>query len=62
MTIHKINGVTVRTHNVFPPIPVRSFDWSAVDDNSYDGEGCPIGYGPTEQAAISELMQMLEIE
>lgn len=55
MTIHKLNGITVRTEFVYPPIPPRQFDWSAVDDDTYDGEGCPIGWGKTEQEAIKDL-------
>ncbi len=46
------------TEYVFPPIPNRNFDWSAVTDN-YE-PGCPIGYGPTEQAAIDDLRQQIE--
>lgn len=44
------------------PIPIRQFDWSATTDN-YDGapdSHCPIGYGPTEAAAIADLNEQLE--
>lgn len=37
------------------PIPDRRFDWSAIDDNTYDGHGCCIGYGATEQETIDDL-------
>ncbi len=50
------------THYVYPPIPIRQFDWSAVDGDTYDGaEGshCPIGYGATEQAAIDDLLDQI---
>ena len=50
----------VRTSHEFPPIPIRSFDWSAVDDSTYDGEGCPIGRGATEQEAIDDLLAQIE--
>lgn len=40
----------------YPPIPDRRFDWSAIDDNTYDGEGCPVGRGATEQEAINDLL------
>lgn len=43
-----------------PPIPNRSFDWSAVTDN-YD-LGHPIGHGATEAEAIADLKQQLEEE
>jgi hypothetical protein len=42
------------------PIPLRQFDWSAVDDDTYDGaedSNCPIGYGATEQDAIADLLE-----
>ncbi len=42
------------------PIPLRQFDWEAVTDN-YEG-GDPIGYGATEEAAISDLQEKLEDE
>jgi hypothetical protein len=50
----------IRTEYVFPPIPTRQFDWSAVDDDSYDGEGCPIGWGATEAEAVADLMAQIE--
>lgn len=53
-------GIKVRTEHVFPPIPDRSMDWSAVDDDTYDGPGSLIGRGPTEQAAIDDLLQLIE--
>ena len=59
MSIHRIYDYTIRTDYVFPPIPDRRFDWSAIDDETYDGEGCPIGYGRTEQEAIEDLLDQL---
>lgn len=49
----------IRTENVFPPISLRQFDWSAVDDDTYE-PGCPIGWGATEVEAIRDLMDQLE--
>jgi hypothetical protein len=55
---------------VYPPIPIRSMDWSAIDGNTYDADydyeaGCyvshsPHGTGPTELAAINDLFDQLE--
>lgn len=59
MAIHRIWDYVVRTDYILPPIPDRQFDWSAVDDETYDGEGCAIGYGRTEQAAIDDLLDQL---
>jgi hypothetical protein len=37
-------------------------DWSAIDDDTYDGasdSNCPVGRGPTEQAAIDDLKEQI---
>jgi hypothetical protein len=41
------------TRHIFPPIPMRQFDWQATRDG-YE-PGCPIGYGKTESEAIADL-------
>ena len=41
--------------------PHKSWDWCAVDDNTYDGqEDDPIGYGATPLEAIEVLFEQLE--
>lgn len=53
----------IETSFVYPPIPIRDFDWQAVDSDTYDGaEGshCPIGHGATELAAIHDLINQIE--
>ena len=63
MAFHHINGIRIRTTHEFPPIPVRSFDWSAIDDYTYDGaedSNCPIGHGTTEEDAIEDLLEQIE--
>jgi hypothetical protein len=50
----------IRTEFVYPPIPIRDHDWVAVDDDTYDGPGSKIGSGPTEAAAIADLMEQFE--
>jgi len=50
------------TTYIYPPIPIREFDWCAVTDN-YDGaedSHCPIGYGRTEEEAIADLLEQIE--
>jgi hypothetical protein len=50
------------TH-VYPPIPIRAFDWQAIDDDTYDGaedSHCPIGHGATEQEAVDDLRRQIE--
>ena len=64
MTTHIIKGVKIHTSHDYPPIPIRSMDWSAVTDD-YDGaedsgNRCQIGRGPTEEAAIADLLEQLE--
>jgi hypothetical protein len=49
----------IRTFYDPPPIPVRGFDWIAVDDDTYDYDS-PIGLGATEQEAIEDLKQKIE--
>jgi hypothetical protein len=48
------------TQYVYPPIPIREFDWSATLDN-YE-PGAPIGWGKTEEEAIADLKSLLEDE
>jgi hypothetical protein len=55
-----VGSMNIKTENIFPPIPIRSFDWQAVDYDTYDGPGCPIGHGSTEQEAIVDLLEQLE--
>lgn len=54
----------IKTEFIFPPIPVRRFDWSAIDEDRYDGapDAGPqyVGYGRTEAEAIADLMSQLE--
>jgi hypothetical protein len=49
----------IRTEFVYPPVPFRDCDWSAVDYDNYE-PGCPIGRGRTEQEAIEDLQQQIE--
>ena len=46
------------TRFVYPPIPLRQFDWCAVTED-YD-LGSPCGYGRTEVEAIADLMEQLD--
>ncbi len=64
--------MTIKTIPVFPPIPTNAFDWSAIDDDTYDAsyEGedengshwrcSPSGHGATEAEAIADLLSQLE--
>lgn len=60
--------IDLKTADRYPPIPYRHMDWSAIDDNTYD-VGCdergyfstsPHGIGPTELAAIDDLLDQIE--
>lgn len=57
-TTHTINGRQIKTWHEFPPIPDRRFDYGATDGD-YD-LGAKIGWGPTEQDAIKDLLDQLE--
>lgn len=49
----------IHTHYEPPPIPVRSYDWSAVTDDYEPGD--PVGYGPTEGEALDDLRSALAL-
>ena len=44
---------------VYPPIPLRQFDWQAIyDDDEPDDDGrMDAGHGATEQEAIADLIE-----
>jgi hypothetical protein len=48
----------IRTEYQVKPIPLRGFDWEAVLDN-YE-QGCPVGFGSTEQEAIADLLTQID--
>ena len=50
----------IKTSLICPPIPMRSFDWEAIDGETYDGPGSPIGHGATEEQAIANLKEQIE--
>jgi len=57
----------IRTEHVYPPIPSRTSDWCAYDEDSYDGaeDAGPqlVGWGPTEEIALEDLRdQIMERE
>jgi hypothetical protein len=54
--------LTIKTSCVCPPIPIRNLDWQAIDDRTYDGPGSPMGTGATEQEAIDDLLEQLDIK
>lgn len=45
----------IETEHVYPPIPDRSWDWSATRKGYEPGD--LIGRGPTEQKAIDDLLE-----
>lgn len=54
----------IKTQHVYPPIPIRSFDWMAYDAD-WDGDpetahNYAIGYGATEEAAIEDCRAEME--
>lgn len=58
--------MTIRTNYLHPPIPLRCFDWSAIDADTYDGatdspNRHQIGYGKTENEAIENLKEQLDL-
>ena len=54
----------IRTEYWAKPIPQRDCDWSAWDEDTYDGAADSstrheIGYGETEEEALEHLHQIL---
>lgn len=56
--IKRHSGRLIKTSHVYPPIPVRAFDWCAWFDDT--GEEGLTGNGTTEQEAIADLIERLE--
>jgi len=62
MPLSRRSDEIVVTH-VYPPIPIREFDWSATwsnDEPDDEGHWILIGYGPTPLAAIVDLLDVTE--
>jgi len=64
MTTHTLpDGTVIHTEHDYPPIPIRSWDWSAHLDD-YDGAPDagwqPVGHGRTEDEAIADLLRQVE--
>lgn len=51
--------MNIRTVYDPPPIPIRDFDWRAIDADTYDYTE-PVGWGRTEAEAIADLLEQLE--
>lgn len=50
--------ICVAVSHICPPVPSNRFDWAAWDDDKApDGA---VGYGPTREAAVSELFEQLD--
>lgn len=56
--LHDWRGKKIVTEFVYPPIPIRTSDWSAALDG-YEPGDC-LGYGATEREAIEDLREQLE--
>lgn len=51
----------IKTEFVYPPIPIRRFDWSAIDEDTYNGDPTdPIGFGHTRAEAVQDLLERIE--
>ena len=58
----------ILTNHDYPPIPIRTMDWSAWDDDTYDADcnqdgyfsTSPMGHGATEQQAIEDLWEQVK--
>lgn len=58
----------ISTEYYMKPIPLREWDWSAIDSDTYDVDcdqdgffsNSPVGYGATEAEAIQDLQDQIE--
>ena len=63
-----VRELDIMTHYWAKPDPCRDFDWSAIDDRTFDGApdaggaAHRVGYGATEQEAIEDLISQLTEE
>jgi hypothetical protein len=51
--VYKMHGIDIKTEQHY------SDEWTAIDDQRYDGPGSPIGAGRTEQEAIDDLIEQI---
>jgi hypothetical protein len=60
--IKAANRGKVNIHFVYPPIPLRQFDWCATfdDDEPNDDGQMLAGYGKTEAEALEDLLTTWE--
>jgi hypothetical protein len=47
--------MNIQTSFVYPPIPVRDFDWQAYVEGYEPGDA--LGHGATEEEAITDLLE-----
>jgi len=52
------NNEPIITSHIYPPIPIRIFDWCAYRDPEVQ----PYGYGRTKEEAIADLLEWEEDE
>ena len=56
--------MNIKTEYDPKPIPSRAFDWSAYDEETYDGAEDSstrslVGYGATKEEAVADLMEKM---
>ena len=54
----------IRVEHVFPPIPIRVFDWAVYDEDSICCDECPytVGRGETKEAAWLDFAEQIAEE
>ena len=50
----------ILTSHIYPPIPIRSFDWCAFFAEEEGYEDARIGWGATEEEAIADLKEQVD--
>lgn len=58
--------MNIKTEYDPKPIPLRAFDWTAYDEETYDGAEDSstrgqVGYGATREEAVTDLMEKIDV-
>lgn len=55
----KQQKINIQTYYDPKPIPIRRFDWEAVDSDALDYDSVT-GFGATKEEAVADLMERLD--
>jgi len=59
---HFAGGKEIIVYHIFPPVPVRHWDYQAILGEDHDNEDPIYGQGATIEEAIQNLIEIIEDE